>query len=192
MAKTKICPKCGSNEVVKILYGLPTSEAMEAAEQGKYFLGGCIVGINDPTTFCKNCEYSWGEKIENSITKMVYLDASIGGYFGPSVRFEADRLSSTITYNHNESMEELISSTHETITATPEIWDKLIKGLLHCDFDYWLENYRDDHALDGTQWHVEVRLQDGTVITKSGSNAYPGRWKYFCQMISNIADHPFN
>lgn len=32
------CPKCGSSNVCEILYGMPTGEAYELAEQGKLIL----------------------------------------------------------------------------------------------------------------------------------------------------------
>jgi len=41
----KTCPKCNSNKVLKILYGLPTDEAMSDPE---IYLGGCCVFGNDP------------------------------------------------------------------------------------------------------------------------------------------------
>ena len=41
------CPKCGSSNVCEILYGMPTGEAHELAEQGKLILGGCDIIIDD-------------------------------------------------------------------------------------------------------------------------------------------------
>lgn len=35
-----ICPKCGSVLVAPVMYGYPTCEAFELAEQGKLVLGG--------------------------------------------------------------------------------------------------------------------------------------------------------
>ena len=49
------CPKCGSLDVVPILYGYPMPEAMEAAEKGLISLGGCCVGDSDPRKQCKAC-----------------------------------------------------------------------------------------------------------------------------------------
>jgi hypothetical protein len=49
------CPKCGSLDVVPILYGYPGPGMMEAAEQGKIALGGCCVGDRDPLKQCKAC-----------------------------------------------------------------------------------------------------------------------------------------
>ena len=49
------CPKCGSLDVVPILYGLPGPKGMEEGDRGKIFLGGCCVGESDPRKHCKAC-----------------------------------------------------------------------------------------------------------------------------------------
>jgi hypothetical protein len=50
------CPKCGSHEIVPIMYGLPGGpEVMEAAKQGKIALGGCCIGERDPQKHCNAC-----------------------------------------------------------------------------------------------------------------------------------------
>jgi hypothetical protein len=49
------CPHCGSTEAVRIVYGLPTAEAFEAAQRGGIALGGCLVGDESPGFECRNC-----------------------------------------------------------------------------------------------------------------------------------------
>lgn len=53
--RKKACPKCGSMDVVPILYGYPGPEMMEMANKGKIELGGCCVSNDDPQTLCKVC-----------------------------------------------------------------------------------------------------------------------------------------
>lgn len=56
--KPKVCPRCGSKKVVKIVYGMATYEAHLEAEAGKYILGGCDVseyGI-DAKWQCLSCK----------------------------------------------------------------------------------------------------------------------------------------
>ncbi|UYN83770.1 MAG: hypothetical protein KIT89_00530 [Microcella sp.] len=52
------CPRCGSTEVVPIIYGYPGSADRESAEAGRIVLGGCTVGERDPdpTHVCWRCE----------------------------------------------------------------------------------------------------------------------------------------
>jgi hypothetical protein len=50
------CPNCGSANVIRIIYGLPTAEAGSLAEKGKIKLGGCCITGNDPTHYCTDCK----------------------------------------------------------------------------------------------------------------------------------------
>ena len=45
------CPTCGAAGV-PILYGLPVSEAVDAADRGLLVLGGCIVADDSPQWRC--------------------------------------------------------------------------------------------------------------------------------------------
>ncbi len=52
---TTTCAKCGSADVVPIIWGYPNSHDVEAAEQGKIALGGCVVSGSDPQRHCRAC-----------------------------------------------------------------------------------------------------------------------------------------
>lgn len=43
----KGCPECGSDRVVPIVYGMPSSETFEKAERGEVAIGGCCL-VHDP------------------------------------------------------------------------------------------------------------------------------------------------
>ena len=60
--KPDACPKCGSNKVARILYGLPDfSEELERKlGAGEIVLGGCTVFGDDPTWHCNDCGHRWG------------------------------------------------------------------------------------------------------------------------------------
>ena len=45
------CPRCGSPGV-PILYGYPSDEMFEAADQGEVALGGCVIELDQPTHEC--------------------------------------------------------------------------------------------------------------------------------------------
>lgn len=57
----KKCPKCGSRNSVKIVYGMPSYELFQKAEAGKVKLGGCIIEKDSPEYFCKDCEHEWSK-----------------------------------------------------------------------------------------------------------------------------------
>jgi hypothetical protein len=49
-------PKCISNHtdnIIPIIYGLPTGKTLKSAKKGLVFLGGCIVSDCDPRFYCK-------------------------------------------------------------------------------------------------------------------------------------------
>lgn len=52
--KKGICPVCHQkDQVIKIVYGYPSDKGVEAADQGKVMLGGCIISYCDPQWYCK-------------------------------------------------------------------------------------------------------------------------------------------
>jgi hypothetical protein len=52
----KRCPACGDQiEPLPVVFGYPAHETFEEAEAGKIRLGGCVVGPDDPTLACPNC-----------------------------------------------------------------------------------------------------------------------------------------
>ena len=56
------CPKCGSKNAVKIVYGMPSYDLFEAAQAGKVKLGGCVITEDNPDYCCKNCEHEWNKE----------------------------------------------------------------------------------------------------------------------------------
>jgi hypothetical protein len=55
----KKCGKCGSKDVVRIMYGYPTDEIFIKYEKGEVELGGCCQENNAPNWHCKACENEW-------------------------------------------------------------------------------------------------------------------------------------
>ena len=55
MENEKKCPKCGSNEYIRIAYGKPSAEGLKKAERGEIILGGCCVGPHSKRHACKKC-----------------------------------------------------------------------------------------------------------------------------------------
>jgi hypothetical protein len=49
------CPKCGSQDVIYIVYGYPLPSTTKKAERGEIFLGGCCITSNNPQWYCKKC-----------------------------------------------------------------------------------------------------------------------------------------
>lgn len=90
-----ICPRCKSKNVVPVIYGYPTSEALAASDRGDVMLGGCVIhdkaggGIAD--RFCKDCEHEWciEDFLAEDITKVRFRYWSNWGCFDPESMTEA-------------------------------------------------------------------------------------------------------
>lgn len=63
-SKKRVCPTCGSRDVIPIMYGLPTDEALQRARRGELTLGGCIVDNQNPVWHCRKCGAAWGGSLE--------------------------------------------------------------------------------------------------------------------------------
>jgi len=53
------CPYCGSSNVRRVAYGLPTMEAFERAELDGIEFGGCVLTDDDPRFRCPECRVEW-------------------------------------------------------------------------------------------------------------------------------------
>ena len=51
------CPKCASDNVVPIIYGLPAGELFEQSDRGEIKLGGCM--ILPEKWHCKDCGHDF-------------------------------------------------------------------------------------------------------------------------------------
>lgn len=62
MSDNNICPKCGSKDILDIVYGMPSYYLFKEAEENKVVLGGCVIGFNDPEFHCNNCGFEWSKE----------------------------------------------------------------------------------------------------------------------------------
>jgi predicted Zn-ribbon and HTH transcriptional regulator len=53
------CPQCHSEDLVRIVYGMPSEEMVEESVAGRVALGGCLVWPDAPDYTCQNCGYEW-------------------------------------------------------------------------------------------------------------------------------------
>jgi len=56
------CPRCKSENNVKILYGYPSKKALKEAERGEIWLGGCEISENNPDFKCRDCGKEFKKK----------------------------------------------------------------------------------------------------------------------------------
>jgi hypothetical protein len=53
------CPRCDSQDVISVVYGLPSEEMVEESIAGRVALGGCTVWPGSPDHACQNCGHEW-------------------------------------------------------------------------------------------------------------------------------------
>lgn len=86
--KNIICPKCKSKNIIPIVYGYPSLEAMEASEKGLIKLGGCVIlidGCKNPDRYCKDCgnEWSVARLLSEDVIKVRFRYWSNWGVYDP-------------------------------------------------------------------------------------------------------------
>ncbi len=55
------CPRCTGQEVLPIVYGLPSEEMLRKAERGVVALGGCTIDRDSPFSVCTRCDHHWSD-----------------------------------------------------------------------------------------------------------------------------------
>jgi hypothetical protein len=173
------CPQCLSNEILRVMYGMPTEKAWEESQQGKFMIGGCCVSDESPKWHCPACKHEFGkymmsiEDLENPEPdgiKPLKLEFFIGGYSGPnhSVRLENGVLKYKLFKEHPDSPDKELE-----IVPTGRKWLSFRKKLDAINAWKWERRYVDPSVCDGTQWELEIDY-GLKKIESSGSNSYPG------------------
>jgi len=66
------CPRCKSQKVIPIIYGIPAEDALEESVAGNVIFGGEGFDGGEPDYGCLSCDYRWSKEmlLENDITKL--------------------------------------------------------------------------------------------------------------------------
>ncbi len=80
------CPRCHSDEVLPIVYGLPGPELTEASLAGRVALGGCVLFPDAPDRLCRSCRHRWRD-LEGLLTALPDEPITIDkGHAAPAYR----------------------------------------------------------------------------------------------------------
>jgi len=182
------CPKCGSCNSVKIVYGMSSFELFQEAEAGKVKLGGCCIIEGSPEYYCKDCNNEWNREqlLDIAYGQIRGLKASVGGYFGGYYHVSIDLKNLKTTWMFKEGASEE-SSTRSIRTKTAEDFINCLKEI---DLLNWKARYIEPGVCDGTQWRVKI-ITDGRTFSKFGVNKFPEKWKQFCKVIKRITGKEF-
>ena len=192
------CPRCGSKNTARILYGMPAySEEMERKlNDGKLYLGGCLVTDHDPARHCNECYRNFAtppviEKdgvIEDYRDIVTGISFSCGGYFGgeTSLEIKSTKAGIMVRVNSNSfDLEKYPDNLYPMEYKITELrWQRLINKLYTELYVHeWKKKYVDYDILDGEQWNLEISLTGRRKRTYYGSNDYPPYWKELNQLL---------
>lgn len=105
--KSDPCPRCGSEKVLPILYGITTQKGQEAIRNGEYVSGGCMVGRANYA--CASCEQRFyvreapaNKENKSADSLMVIVDGII--HVAP---VESDLVLQSFTFISDEDIESI-------------------------------------------------------------------------------------
>lgn len=205
------CPKCGSDKYAKILYGTPAIDddfklkpaLQEKIDRKEIILGGCCKFPDSPKVMCLECK----EKYDSEPYYIINEDAncfdnanykdyretvksfafSCGGYFNGYDYFLIEENNYIITLTITPSI--LSERTEISKEITYDEWFEFLDIIYSKLFIHeWNKEYVNNDILDGTQWSITFKLEDGKEIKYHGSNEYPAYWKEFLVFINKYAE----
>lgn len=196
--RIKKCPKCGSDRVAPILYGLPVfdEDLKRKIESEEIYLGGCCVGNADPQFHCFACKKDIGtppilqsshgvEDYRDIVTSVQFSD---GGYFGgfDEVFFQKTQDGIKVSITPSFLGKKKLPIERE---VSEEEWETLLDKLFcRLYIHEWKKTYNDYTVCDGEQWSLELRLIGNRQRNYQGSNAFPPCWSSLKRVFKSYLD----
>lgn len=190
------CPRCGSKDTARILYGMPamSDELYAKINSGKIRLGGCcLTGVRtddetmfnlDPKRYCNSCKKAFASPaywqnnghIASYVDMVEGLEFEVGGFFGGTTRVNI-RKNDIGALVHVDYFNGIPDIPPEDRQISPLRWMRLVNSLYNQLYIHeWKKNYVDPEILDGTQWYLEVKLAGRRKRTYNGNNCFPSYW----------------
>ena len=69
MESSPRCPRCNSDEVIPIVYGVPAPDIIEESRAGRVALGGNVAWPEAPEWRCVVCGLEWREEDTAPLTE---------------------------------------------------------------------------------------------------------------------------
>lgn len=196
----RTCPACGSTQLVKILYGMPTGEALEASQRGEIGLGGCVIMPYSPDRACRRCKQHFHRDIDlrvfegglasfylevgggNGPFHHVYIDGErrLVRYASAPRRLKADLLEAEVS----SELEQEPDVCFQESRWSEEQLDAFTHDLMLCEAAYWSDEYIRFGA--GVEWLVGINVRKGTSLLRTrsrGRDAYPPKWSEFMRAM---------
>ena len=196
------CPRCGSVNTARILYGMPAMEKELEAKMnaGKICIGGCCITGFDEKYYCNACKKKFG-----AVAQIIH---------GEEIEFLADAVTE-ITFSRTEYLRPFLL-TQVTVTKTAKgahvkasgaaddlpfeneydiskkKWDALVDTLYYeLYLNDWKHSFNDYDVLDGEEWKLTIKLTERRKRTYSGMNGYPPYWEELVKLMFCHNCRPF-
>ena len=204
------CPRCGSGNTARILYGMPafSGELQAKLDSGKVTLGGCCISCaddgrgntvrTDPARRCNDCGKSFAR-----LPYLVAKDHRKAEAFGDivtGIRFMYTQFYPRIVIEILKTRDGANVSvmrfpeTDESISRdiSGRKWKRLVDRLYtELYVQDWKREYeRRECVLDGFHWSLEILMTNRRKRTYRGSNAYPPYWEELAALFRPYAKLP--
>ncbi len=205
------CPRCGSRNTARYLYGYPLfSEIMQKKlDDGKLALGGCCISSVEidgqrvetmPARKCNDCkkDFATAPILMTPSTGMVedYRDIvktikfSVGGYFNGYTDITIRKNDKGAIVQVNKMLASLDDWPDDRQISITQ-WQKIINTLYGQMYLHeWEKSFVDPCVMDGTQWSLEISLTNKRKRSYSGSNDYPPYWNELMKIFKKFTKIP--
>ena len=188
------CPRCGSTQIARILYGMPAFDEDLVAQinAGKIHIGGCCITGFDAKYYCNDCKKKFGEtaQIVNGEEIEFYADTVTGIAFS---RMEYMRpyqpTQATITKTANGAHVKASGAAGDLpfeseYDISKKKWAALVDSLYYELFlNDWKRRFNNYDVLDGEEWALTIKLTEHRKRTYSGMNGFPPYWEELVKLM---------
>ena len=194
-AKAQIkCPRCGSTNTARIMYGLPAfdEELMHRIDAGRIQLGGCCITGFDAKRYCNDCKKSFGAEaqIANGEELEVFADVVTEVQFSRTVYLRPFPPTQLTIRKTDKGAHVKVCGNDDYIPFEKEYdisakkWDAFV-GALYYDLylNDWKHSFNDYNVLDGEEWQLTIKLTNHRKRTYSGMNGYPPYWEELVKLL---------
>lgn len=199
----KMCPKCGSRDTARIIWGEPcySLELNTELEKGYVFFGGCCIPIPEPRYHCNKCKDDFayrrtkpGVYFGNMISTGIItkFHCNIGGYFGRNYvcGIDIEQYGRCLRYVSNEGIHYDIddeglaqSDIKLDIPLSEENMVKFTEDIMKCYPGEWKTKYINKDILDGYSWELDIELDSGERIASYGINKEAPYWNSLIRVL---------
>lgn len=188
------CPRCGSVNTARILYGMPAMDKELEAKinAGKIYIGGCCITGFDEKCYCNACKKKFGvvvqiingEEIEFLADAVTEITFSRMEYLRP---FQPTQVTITKTakgahVKASGAADDLPFENEYDISKKK--WDALVDALYYeLYLNDWEHSFVDYNVLDGEEWRLTIKRPNRRKRTYSGMNGYPPYWEELVKLM---------